>query len=488
MAEMPMPPPYAQSSDEALVDGCIGGDEDAWKALDARHGRLVEAVVTRVLDQRRPGHLDDVPPIVQSVVGHLRRNGAGPLRTWDGACDLKHYLAVVARQKAEEHVQEATPVANLVASLPTPAAVFLDDLVGVEPAKRITDALDRLSPHVTAMVRLRLRGLEREGIAAALGMPRHTVTQNLERIAERLGEMQHDDDPSAARAWRMLLDCAPMGDKVELAIRTEDEPAFQQTRSMAEGTWRAVRERALTHPHPRTGACLYERDVAAFVDGSIRGADRARAEGHLATCPRCIDSVATLTTDVRVFGPLREARHADREVAVAAACISTTRFLAGELLASRAIERGCDRGEDLARLARVGLGLEGGRRGEEFRWEPSRVVSAEIPSDEEAPLVAIEALVHADPHAAGRAIDDHMAKSTLGARLRLLAAAAGSDFDQAKRVVEQMETRRVSDPGLSGDADAVRALPEGRALPREILVERLRDAIPEAVRFVLSRR
>jgi hypothetical protein len=106
-----------------------------------------------------------------------------------------------------------------------------------------------------------------------------------------------------------------------------------------------------------------------------------------------------------------------------------------------------------------------------------------MPDDDEAPLIAFEALVHSDPHAAWSAIDDHMAKQTLGARLRLLAAASGQDLELAR----SLASKPTVDPGHAVDGRAVLALPKGRPLPREMLVERLRALLPEAVRFVLTR-
>jgi len=115
------------------------------------------------------------------------------------------------------------------------------------------------------------------------------------------------------------------------------------------------------------------------------------------------------------------------------------------------------------------------------------VVATHIPADDEAPLVAFEALALEDPHTAWRAIDDHVARQTLGARLRLLAAASGHDLEGARALADEVVGAPEIDPGLTVDADAVRALPERAALPREILVERLRAVLPEAVRFVLTR-
>ena len=486
---MGLPAPYAEADDRALVDGCVAGDEDAWIALAQRYGPLIELVAVRVVDERRVSSFEEVPGVLDSVHAHLRRNQAGPLRTWGGQ-SLRHYLAAHTRQVAMSYLQDVTPPATLVASLPTPAAIFLDEMLAAEPAKQVSDALDRLPPNFGAVVRLRLRGLDRSDIAATLGKSREMIVSNLERVAERLASMADPDEQAKAQseaAWKVVLDAATIGERVAVAIQTENDMAFRKVRALAEATWRAVRERAFTRLHPKQPLCMDENAIATFVDGTLRGADRTRAEGHLATCPRCIDNVATLTMDMRAADVRRDSASKDADVGLVAACVATTRFRAAVELAKVAVEEGSSRASLLARLARVGQMLEGGA--EKTAAEPSRVrpLSTAPPSDEEAPLVAIEALVANDAHSAARAIDDQLKRSALGARLRLLADVAGHDVESGRTFAAELAERPHSDPGLNEDAAAALALPEGRALPREILVERLRHALPLAVRWVLTR-
>lgn len=115
------------------------------------------------------------------------------------------------------------------------------------------------------------------------------------------------------------------------------------------------------------------------------------------------------------------------------------------------------------------------------------VIATSASPDEDAPLVALEALAASDPHAAWRAIDDETAKQTLGARLRLLAAAGGWDLDAAASLAEAALAQPSLDPGHALDARAVLALGRGRSLPREVLIERLRALLPTAVRFLVTR-
>ncbi|MDQ3037829.1 MAG: hypothetical protein M3Y87_35875, partial [Myxococcota bacterium] len=137
------------------------------------------------------------------------------------------------------------------------------------------------------------------------------------------------------------------------------------------------------------------------------------------------------------------------------------------------------------RLASEGGSLEGGRIAKPR--ESSGLVMRGLPEDDEAPLVAFEALVAGDAHAAYRAIDDHTAKQPVAARLRLIAAASGEDPLGARRIAADMLARPRVDPGIVEDAQSVSALGEGRALPREMVIERLRDVLPEVVRAAVAR-
>lgn len=483
---MTLPPPYAEADDAALAEACVTGDEDAWRVLAERHGRLVDVVVVRVLDARIQANLIGIEDVSQRVFAELARDHAGPLRRWSGESRLRSYLAVIARQLATAFSHETTPTANLLSALPAPSALSLDEATVADTAKAVTQTLARLSPNVVALVRLRLQGLDAEAVGATLGISKQTVEQSLERVAVRLGMVCGDTAAGSAEAWRLLLDVASVAERATLAVLTEDDADFRRVRALAEAIWRGVRARsAFSVPVPRGPLCLDARGVAGFVDGTLRGAARARIEGHVTTCERCIDEVALLAADLRALEPLRDADWAPREVALAAACLSTGRYRAAEQLAQRAADASPQAARDLTRLAQLGQSLERGRA-ERASPSVSQLIPTGMPSDEEAPLMALEALVSGDSEAAARAIDDHAARTVLGARLRLLALAASPDPSAASRYAKSVQERPHQDPSLAEDAAYVLALPAGRMLPRELLVTRLRDLLPEAVRLVLA--
>lgn len=469
------------SADGELLTRCVAGQEGAWQALDHRFGRLVRLVALRVLDERRPGPppLEEAEPAVERLWALLRRNGAGPLRLWRGR-RLDAYLAVLARQEAESFALDETPMARPVDLVrPNERGGELGD----GPAGRIAEVLDRLTPQASAMVRLRQRGLDAGEIATTMGKPQLSVVEDLDRVAGRLARAQAATD--ADLAWRLRLDCAGFPERVRVALRTEDDGPFRRTRTMVEATWRRLRERALVELRPRVPGPLQDpANIAAFVDGSTRGAERTRAEGHLAVCQRSVDRVAMLVRDLRAAAVLRAAEPLGPEAALAAACAATGRYALAIRLADLAAARRSDRAAALRRLAQAGRQLNE----DAARREASQVYSTfEIPRDDEAPVVAFEALVAGDATAALRAIDEYAARQTIGQRLRLLALASGTDLPRAQELARAIHGLPSPDPGLKADAICVLALPVGRELPREILVDRLRDAMADAVRFVTSR-
>lgn len=224
--------------------------------------------------------------------------------------------------------------------------------------------------------------------------------------------------------------------------------------------------------------------IAAFIDGSMKGAERTRAEGHLATCERCVDVVAMLVLDLRAAQLLRATSELHPYAALAAVCLATGRERAATTLASAAIEEDAEHAEPLRRLAAAALGMTDDHN----RPDVSQVYAMRrrIPSDDEAHIDAIEALVSGDATAAYRAVDDYAAKHTIGQRLRLLAAASGPDLPEARELAQRIAELASPDPGLRADATCVMALPEDRELPREVLIDRLRDSMADAVRFLTA--
>ena len=483
---MSLPTPYSRATDAALIEGCISGDRDALEVLWQRHGRLVLTTIARTLDVHGRGDAREAPIVYERLQKKVVKNGASPLRRLGHEASLRHWLTVLAHEAASTHVEDETPAVHLMSPAPTPAEILLDDLVGLEPARDVTQALRKLSPQIMAILRFELRGLTPREIAGALGTTEEILAGHLDRTAQRVAEISAEptDRGLASRLWRSLLGCADVSERVALALLSEDDPAVAARREHARRTWAAVRERALSVPQPHSVTCLDDVSLASFVAG-MRGADRARAEGHVTTCGRCADAVASVVLHLRVVPTLRAAEAHAESLAVAAACAATDHPRPAVAFAERAEREGQPRADEVHRLAMARRRLATSL-GELPRQESSRVVARDdLPTDDEAPLLAFEALITGNVSAAAQALDDHVAKRLVGARLRLLALASGHDLEEARRLSEQAITGK--DPDLRLDAEMVLALPAERALPRELLVERMVDLLPSLIRLTLSR-
>jgi hypothetical protein len=483
---VPLPTPYSRATDGALIEGCVAGDRDAFTVLWQRHGRLSLTTIARTLDGHGRGEAREAPVIYERLQKEVLKNGAGCLRKLGPDASLRHCLTVLAYEAASSHVEDATPIASVMSPAPTPAEILLDDLVGLEPAHHVTQALRKLSPQIMAILRFELRGLTSREIAAALGTTEEMLARHLDRTAQKIAEIsaEPDDRGLASQLWRSLLGCASVEERVRLATLSEDDPEVAARRESARRTWAAVRERALTVPQPHSVHCLDEVSLASFVAG-MRGADRARAEGHVTTCGRCADAVAGLVLHLRAVPTLRAAEPHAESLAVAAACAATDHPRPALAYAERAEREERPRADEIHRVSMARRRLATSL-GELPRQESSRVVARDdLPTDDEAPLLALEALVTGDASAAAQALDDHVAKRLVGARLRLLAMASGHDLEDARRLSER--ALEGTDPDLRADAELVLALPEERALPRELLVERLVDLLPSLIRLILSR-
>lgn len=487
---MVQPAAYEEADDEVLVLGCSRGDPEALEVLVGRHGMLAELAVLRELEEGAPRDLSGW------LSAKLR---AEPERLGGfvpGASSLRAYLAVIARQKARP--DKALRRHDLVSALPTPGpidlAVARESLSANSLMQAAKEAIARQPPNVLAVLRMRFFGLSRSHIAALLGTSEAQALSTLERVAARLGaletEMQpehvgeHDD---LTLAFRALLDASPPGERVRFARRTESERAVARLRAQVDMAYRWLKDQQLGMHVAPGPACLSPSSIAGYVDGSTRGAQRARAEGHLSGCSNCLDEIAALSCDLRALPLVRDALSTDRSCQVAAMAIGTSCFDAGTTLAeSVAARRDGKSGRlasDLARLGRACRVLQGGAAHDR---EMSGLVQRDVPSDDEAPLVAFESLALGDSGAAFRAIDEANAPAPVAARVRVLAAAAGGDAPLGHAWARAVKDGYDVDPGAVEDAECVLALGEGEALPREIIVERLRALVPDLVRVVLA--
>lgn len=468
--------------------GLAGGDAGVFAELRSTHADLIELVVLRVLDERRRGGfaLEELDPAIDQASRSLATDRRGSFSAWSGE-RLDALLGILVRQQAEKHAQDATPHITLLSDMQTPSSVSADYLAADTLATKMLDTLERLATSVGPVVALRLRDLPTSLVARTLGRPIDQVRRDLQRIADRLAEVQ---TPVSRDAWRDILGATTVEERVALAIRTVDDGPFRRARALAETAWERMGERSIGRLAPVVPGPLQDAHaVAAFVDGSLRGAERMRAFGHLATCARCVEWVARLSDDLDAaeFGARIESH--PRWTRLASNALVSHRLSLAESLGAAAEAAQEPHARLLGRLIEVARAIDTEAIDPEVR-DVSGVMPSPItlPSDDEAPLVALEALVLDEPRRAFRAVDDHLAKHTIGARLRLLATATGPDLPDSRLRAEEILASNSPDPGLRDDARAVLALPPERALPREALLDRVRDTVQDAVRFLLRPR
>lgn len=467
---MSLPSPFENVDDRGLVEACTRGDEDAFAALEGRYGRVIRAIGLRVADDLMAAPAN----VAVSVDAYLRRNHCGPLRTWTGV-RLPVFLALVAREIA---VSVLTGQPHLT---PTGLPAVPDDPHALDDDAE-EEAFGRLPPHVRVILRLRMHGLGATGIAATLGAPRPAVLHQLGLIARRLGA----DHEASVEAYRIALGHASHAERVRLALRSSEDRAFRHARREAIATWEALAERELARTPPATRTCLALDGISGLADGSLRGPSRHAAEGHVGGCPHCADRLARLVMDQDVVTPLRQAARLPEPVAQLATAVSTGRIALATRLVDEAEASDPRRTRALARIAKAATAIDAlARLGSSHPpWTDREPTS--IPTDDEAPIVALEALALRAPVAARRAVDDLLARRVVGKRVRLLASAAQGDLREAFAIAKDVMERSSPDPELARDVDAVTALVEGEALPNEVLAERVRTLVPDVVRYVVD--
>ena len=482
-----LPVQEERAAQERLLAGLRDGAAWAGTHIRTEHGDLIELVVLRVLDERRRGALalEELDPAIAAVTRNVLADCRPSFAAWPGE-RLEPLVALLVRQQAERFAQDATPHVALLSQLNTPTSVSADAVAADALAAKLLDTLERLPGSAGPIVALRLRGLSPALVAKTLGESIDQIRDDLGRIATRLAEVQ---TPTSRDAWRDLLGATTIAEHVTIAVRTEDEGPFRRARRLARATWARMAERSTGGLAPLAPGPLREPHVmASFAAGSLRGAERARAASHLTQCARCVEWVARLGDDLDAaeFAARVESRR--RWTRLAAGAIVGQRLRLAESLAEAAHAADEPHGRLLGRLAEVGRAFEAEEAEHDTGvHDVSGVLPSPrgIPSDEEAPLAALEALAEDDPVRGFRAIDEAMAKHTVGDRLRLLAMASGPDLPGARRRAEAILASASPDPGLGDDARAVLALPPERALPREALIGRLRETLEDTVRFIL---
>ncbi|MCC7541641.1 MAG: hypothetical protein IT379_35815 [Deltaproteobacteria bacterium] len=359
--------PYADAPDDVVVQGCANGDSEAEEALRIRHGIAVRAVVLRALAETDADVAAGVDRYVSDFWKSLGRSRAAPLRLWGGRSRLRTFLCQLARQETATAVKRRRQTETTAHGIEPPTRqTAMDQTLDPELSERLArlwTALERLPPHVGAMVRLRMRGLRRSEIAAALGLPTASVQKTLEQAASRVRAAllgPGGSAPAGPDVIALLMDVANPGDRVRAALIAARDVAYAEYRKNAQRIWSTASQSVLALEPPSSPLCLDDVNVAAFVDGTLRGAERARAEGHVSTCRRCVDQVSSLRNDLAVLdrtpAPARHDEDAAR-IFLAVVCIQSGHHELARHLLQGSAQRGAlaSSARTLSRLASLCL-------------------------------------------------------------------------------------------------------------------------------------
>jgi RNA polymerase sigma-70 factor (ECF subfamily) len=177
-------------SDGDLLRKCRAGDQEAWKALVARHTRRVFGVAYRFL-----GRADEAEDLTQDVFVKVYL-GLDRFREEEGAFGT--WLTTVARNQAIDHYrrrrEERLRRAEDPAILEFKAADGESQQLGLERRERVEfvrRGLRALPPDLREPIVLcDLQGLSYEEASASLGIPLGTVKSRINRgrleLAKRL--------------------------------------------------------------------------------------------------------------------------------------------------------------------------------------------------------------------------------------------------------------------------------------------------------------
>ncbi|MCO5166726.1 MAG: sigma-70 family RNA polymerase sigma factor [Planctomycetes bacterium] len=181
------------SSDRALVEACLSGDEEAWEALVAKFrpfvARVAEEALTRCGAEDPRSRADDV---AGDVFAELVENDKHALTRFGPPWSLASWLAIIARrramrvarrdQRAPRGLEEPERVA---AGGRTPAS----EVGEVDRYAHVREHLAQLSPRDRLALQLFYEGgRSYQEVAAALDLPVERIGTLLARARKRLAK------------------------------------------------------------------------------------------------------------------------------------------------------------------------------------------------------------------------------------------------------------------------------------------------------------
>ncbi len=172
-------------SDQALVQACLSGDEQAWSILIERYKRLIYSIPVK--QRLQPC---DAADIFQSVCLELVES----LPNLRDTSKLKSWLITITLRKCFHWCQERRRNVALASekeaeAAPDDSADFARFTLEVEREQAIRDAFEKLPPRCAVLLRhlfFEEQKLPYSRIAERIGVSANTVGSTRERCLERL--------------------------------------------------------------------------------------------------------------------------------------------------------------------------------------------------------------------------------------------------------------------------------------------------------------
>jgi RNA polymerase sigma-70 factor, ECF subfamily len=183
--------------DRALLQGCLSGDDDAWRAFVDRFVGLVTHVVNHAADCRALRLTSaDREDCIADVFVALLDNDYAVLRRFQGRSSLATYLTVIARRVVTRRLMARSlalggDAANGVADHSAPVEQR------VESRDEVQQMLGGLTEPEAAVVRLyHLEGKSYHEISRVVGVPENTIGPMLTRARTRLRQRAGVEGPT----------------------------------------------------------------------------------------------------------------------------------------------------------------------------------------------------------------------------------------------------------------------------------------------------
>jgi RNA polymerase sigma-70 factor (ECF subfamily) len=182
-------------NDIPLVDGCVGGDPDAWAALVEKYGAYVYSIIrTKLCSSGDRQYGEDVNDVFQSVFHTLLKNECRALRGVRNRTRIAGWLGAVAVNRSLDFLRSRgveRRAHNILREETAPYTTPADDRSDREELYRKIEAvLSQLSSREQLIVKLfYIHGKKYREIAEITNTPVNTVSSRLHRAKKRVRDM-----------------------------------------------------------------------------------------------------------------------------------------------------------------------------------------------------------------------------------------------------------------------------------------------------------